>query len=52
MAAHAKRIEIAAERSAGAGEVANARAAERRPIDRARIVLLAGAAGERDRRTT
>ncbi len=41
MAAHAKRIEIAVEDRAVLERWANARAAERRLVDRARIVLLA-----------
>jgi transposase len=42
MAAHAKRIEVAAEDRPVLLKWANARAAERRLVDRARIVLLAG----------
>jgi transposase len=42
MAAHAKRIEIAAEDRPVLEKWAGARAAERRLVDRARIVLLAG----------
>jgi transposase len=42
MAAHAKRIEIAVEDRPVLEKWANARAAERRLVDRARIVLLAG----------
>ncbi|MDQ3630266.1 MAG: IS630 family transposase, partial [Actinomycetota bacterium] len=42
MAAHAKRIEIAVDDRPVLQRWANARAAERRLVDRARIVLLAG----------
>jgi transposase len=42
MPAHAKRIEIAAEDRPALERWANARATERRLVDRARIVLLAG----------
>jgi DNA-directed RNA polymerase specialized sigma24 family protein len=42
MAAHAKRIEIAPEDRRVLEKWANARATERRLVDRARIVLLAG----------
>ncbi len=42
MAAHAKRIEIAVEDRPVLERWANARAAERRSVDRSRIVLLAG----------
>ena len=51
MAAHAKRIEIAPSDRPVLEKWANARATERRLVDRARIVLLAGRpSGGRDRR--